>query len=179
MTAVYCITDGSHCKIGISSEPDARLSTLQAGNPNAISLLWQREVDSPLAARVERNIHKHLFRAKRHIRGEWFAIGPVAAHKLVRLVERSLLRDRRCETIARLRFLAERRITSAADDSVGTPMTLSEYIKKHGRQDCAKRFGVSLRTVDYWARGDFKPQRKEQLPRVMKESGLSLADIYR
>jgi hypothetical protein len=58
-------------------------------------------------------------------------------------------------------------------------MTLSEYIKKHGRQECAKRFQVSLRTVDYWAKGSFKPRRNEQLPRVLKASGLSVGDVYR
>jgi hypothetical protein len=58
-------------------------------------------------------------------------------------------------------------------------MTLSEYIKSHGRQVCAKQFRVSLRTIDYWARGDFKPRRVSQLPLVMKRSGLSIEDVYR
>ena len=58
-------------------------------------------------------------------------------------------------------------------------MTLSEYIKKHGRQECARKFGVSLRTVDYWAKGEFKPRRVSQLPGVLKASGLSIGDVYR
>jgi hypothetical protein len=58
-------------------------------------------------------------------------------------------------------------------------MTLAEYIKKHGATACSRKWGVSLRTVNYWASGYSRPRRKQHLPRILKESGLSLADIYR
>ena len=56
-------------------------------------------------------------------------------------------------------------------------MTLSQYIEKHGAVRCAAIWKVSVRTVHYWKQGKTKPQRGK-LKRVMKSSGLTIADIY-
>lgn len=56
-------------------------------------------------------------------------------------------------------------------------MSLRDYIDKHGKEKCARKWGVSLRTVEYWHAGDTIPRRKK-LPLVLKTTGLTHADIY-
>ena len=58
-------------------------------------------------------------------------------------------------------------------------MTLAKYIEKHGVSRCAAAWKVAPRTVNYWKAGKTKPQRNAVLTRVMKESGLSITDIYK
>ena len=58
-------------------------------------------------------------------------------------------------------------------------MTLTKYIEKHGVSRCAAAWKVAPRTVAYWKEGKTKPQRNGILKRVMKQSGLSISDIYR
>lgn len=65
---VYAIRDRKtrHVKIGISIDPNKRLSSLQTGAPAGMRLLWTGPGGRPL----ERHLHKHF--ADRHVRGEWF-----------------------------------------------------------------------------------------------------------
>jgi len=58
-------------------------------------------------------------------------------------------------------------------------MTLAKYIRKHGAARCAATWGVSVRTVQYWAAEKTKPQRNGTLRRVMHHSKLTFTDIYR
>lgn len=56
-------------------------------------------------------------------------------------------------------------------------MTLRDYIDKHGKEKCAKKWRVSVRTVEYWYAGTTIPQRTK-LPLVLETTGLTHSDIY-
>ncbi len=56
-------------------------------------------------------------------------------------------------------------------------MTLPEYIAKHGKEKCARKWGVSLRTVEYWFAGETLP-RRSKLPHIIKTTGLTHAELY-
>jgi hypothetical protein len=56
-------------------------------------------------------------------------------------------------------------------------MTLSDFIEKRGRQECAELFGVSIRTIDYWKSGDIKPP-PDKLSVIVKTTGLTPNEIY-
>lgn len=81
---VYCIATayrrgfGAPVKIGVSASPEARLSSLRTGCPNAIGIAGAVIVHGRDAANiVERSVHKK-FEDKR-LSGEWFDIGPMTA----------------------------------------------------------------------------------------------------
>ncbi|MFD8777552.1 GIY-YIG nuclease family protein [Streptomyces sp. NPDC059916] len=63
---VYAIASGSHIKIGRSYDPARRLSSLQSGSVEPLSLLWSEEG----GAGLERFLHDRL--ASHRVHGEWF-----------------------------------------------------------------------------------------------------------
>lgn len=54
---------------------------------------------------------------------------------------------------------------------------LAQYIEKHGRQECADKWDVSIRTIDYWKSGEIQPP-PDKLPVIIKTTGLTPNDIY-
>ena len=73
VASVYLITNlGSfRTKIGISANPQGRLSGMQTGSPEALYLVYQsRPVARSMAVEVERMVHAHL--AEWRLHGEWF-----------------------------------------------------------------------------------------------------------
>lgn len=79
---VYLIQCGSYVKIGVSTEAGVRLAELQAGNPAALTLVWQ-SIPYPrnLAYRLERRSHRAL--ASCRVSGEWFQIDPETALRAI------------------------------------------------------------------------------------------------
>lgn len=93
-TFVYVIGqgDGMFMKVGITSNPKARLAELQTGNPYPLDMMHTRRMPSRDAARtVEARVHDIL--SDFHMSGEWFgchyddaiaavdrAAGPVLVH---------------------------------------------------------------------------------------------------
>lgn len=65
---LYCVTDGVAIKVGVSFELDARIRTLQTGNPNRIWLLAAIYTNS--AQEYERRLLGGLIPDRIH--GEWF-----------------------------------------------------------------------------------------------------------
>ncbi|MFC9497612.1 GIY-YIG nuclease family protein [Streptomyces sp. NPDC056982] len=65
---VYAIRDRKtrHVKIGLSIDPEKRLSSLRTGSPTGMDLLWVGPGGRPL----ERRLHSRF--SDRHVRGEWF-----------------------------------------------------------------------------------------------------------
>lgn len=153
---VYCITDGRWCKVGFSRSPEVRMGDLQGGNPNELSMLWTRVCVYPFAAAVEARLHKHLARAKRHLRREWFAITPEQGMKLLRLIDRPPRKTWHHPKMRRLgRWLAE------------TPMTQVEL---------GRRVGVAQATVSQWLHGVVSPT-VGTLRRLSDTTGLSIDEL--
>jgi phage anti-repressor protein len=70
---IYLISDGTNCKIGYTSNIEERLETLQVGNANTLTVLYEKHVDD--APAIENMLHKHF--EDRNIRGEWFNFGDI------------------------------------------------------------------------------------------------------
>lgn len=66
MTKIYFICDGDFVKIGISDNPEKRLSHLQTSNPKKLTLLYTMDGNETL----EKLLHS-IFSQYR-VRGEWF-----------------------------------------------------------------------------------------------------------
>lgn len=65
---VYVARCGKYCKIGYSVTPEQRISALQIGNPELVTLLGTIEGSQVLEDRLHAK-----FRGK-HVRGEWFEL---------------------------------------------------------------------------------------------------------
>lgn len=105
--------DGGFHKIGISSDPDARLASIQTGNPRKLylSATWRLRSDSE-ARRIERLLHRG---ARRHrVSGEWFASNNHEAvlHYVCKLIGRNPGVNR---APARLCWLYDHRSPNAAE----------------------------------------------------------------
>lgn len=62
---------GLPVKIGVAQDIGKRLATLQAGNPQSLSVFWESpECDDVYA--VENHIHRSF--GDKHVRGEWFEV---------------------------------------------------------------------------------------------------------
>src|SRR5690348_5185803 len=77
---VYVIS-GAHglCKIGISSDPDARIATLRTSSPYALDLAYVTPAQDAFA--VEQEAHQMLSRFRAN--GEWFGVTPMVAIRAV------------------------------------------------------------------------------------------------
>lgn len=70
---IYVVTDGrGNIKIGISNNPNKRLSTLQTASPVQLKIYATVRVECSQIHAYERAIHRRLGR-NRHI-GEWFTM---------------------------------------------------------------------------------------------------------
>jgi len=65
---VYVITDGENHKIGISSDPENRLSQLQCSNPKRLELVTSATVED--APAIEAYLHEKY--SEHNVHGEWF-----------------------------------------------------------------------------------------------------------
>lgn len=76
--------EGSHSvKIGVSSKPGARMSSVQTGSASNVTLWWVGRVPKGDERKVERAAHNIMKSEGRHIRGEWFQCGPAYARGVV------------------------------------------------------------------------------------------------
>ena len=70
---VYVIkSDAGPIKIGISSNPDNRLKSLQGSCPHALALVFTKVVHRSIAESIEKQAHDSL--AGNRMRGEWFNV---------------------------------------------------------------------------------------------------------
>ena len=67
---VYLITDGNYYKIGVSTDPESRLKSLQTGNPNKLEIVNTYNVSSSDMYEMETTLH-NMFKDKR-VLNEWF-----------------------------------------------------------------------------------------------------------
>ena len=69
---LYAISGGEHLKIGVSTNPDARVKDLQTSNPEILKVVWRYYVGNHKgrAYNFERKLHKVC--KKFRVRGEWF-----------------------------------------------------------------------------------------------------------
>lgn len=66
---VYVISDGEDVKIGVASDPNARLKELQTGNKKKLVLEYCELKNDPF--KVEKHLHRQ-FSGKR-LHGEWYS----------------------------------------------------------------------------------------------------------
>lgn len=70
---VYLISsDSGAFKIGVTSMPSNRLSSIQTGSPDNLNLEALAIIGGGYGRNVERAMQTHLRSMERHIRGEWF-----------------------------------------------------------------------------------------------------------
>jgi len=71
---LYAISNGQQVKLGMSSNVDGRLKTLQTSSPSELVLLWKYYIANTPKDAI--SIEKRLHRACKqfHVRGEWFTM---------------------------------------------------------------------------------------------------------
>lgn len=105
-------------KIGVSSKPEARIRSLQSGNPNKLALFCQFNLQSRKMARYMERATHHM-RRENALRGEWFDMSPELAAEYIhfylsafiaskeRLADQATIASARmcsgCSTCARIR----------------------------------------------------------------------------
>lgn len=67
-THLYILSDGEKVKIGVTSDIDTRIKSLQTGNPKKIVLLYIEERTNPTKAET----YLHRCFTKQREEGEWF-----------------------------------------------------------------------------------------------------------
>ncbi len=72
---LYAISNGEQVKLGMSSDVNKRLKSLQTSSPSELSLLWKYYIaNTPKdAVKIEKMLHRAC--SKFHVRGEWFSMG--------------------------------------------------------------------------------------------------------
>lgn len=72
MHYLYLISDGMFVKIGVSTDPLARLAALQTGNPRELTLLdcWEVGTTFREAAKVEAGVHAAF--SEHQALNEWY-----------------------------------------------------------------------------------------------------------
>lgn len=78
---IYAIGTDTKTKIGISQDVNARLATIQTGNPETLRIHYAFKIDKSRAAKLESHIHKEYNHHK--IRGEWFNLDECEAVKIL------------------------------------------------------------------------------------------------
>lgn len=121
---------GDLIKIGISSDPDGRLASLQTGNPHPLRLegvVWLGSREE--AAQIEAALHARFAEHRRT--GEWFLFDPYSAlHVAYRLA---------------IKQWFERR------------MTLSDVLEKLTEQDLCTHLIIELLMDDGWLVERYRP----------------------
>jgi T5orf172 domain. len=74
-TYLYFIKSGAYVKIGISTDPKARIRELSTGNPDQLVLIGKLPFDDRTDAGMEESRWHAKFETER-VRGEWFRITP-------------------------------------------------------------------------------------------------------
>lgn len=98
MSTVGKAGDCSPVKIGIASNPEKRLASIQTACPNPIRMeTFFGPMDRELARAIEREVHS--FSAKRRLHGEWFDFEPAEAVHYVAAVIRVILSEDTAEEI--------------------------------------------------------------------------------
>jgi hypothetical protein len=72
--AIQASSERRYVKLGLSSNPRARLSKLQQGNPRKMSIIWTFEVENMATSEVTLHEAFSPYRAD----GEWFDFHPIA-----------------------------------------------------------------------------------------------------
>lgn len=82
---VYVIGDvvADRVKIGMATDPIARLAQLQTGNPSKLYLHRVFWVDASQAANIEADAHANASASYERLEGEWFACTPNEAHEAI------------------------------------------------------------------------------------------------
>lgn len=84
--AVYVMVCGMSCKIGYSSNPGARCSSMQSSSISDICIFWAGRLPAAEAKKLEKACHVILKKKGCHIRREWFRITP---HQAMNFVKRT------------------------------------------------------------------------------------------
>jgi hypothetical protein len=67
---LYIISDESQrLKIGVTNNLEGRLRTLQTGNPEQLTIIFEEEIENP--TKIERYLHRRFH--KNRLKGEWFS----------------------------------------------------------------------------------------------------------
>jgi len=82
---IYAIGTESKQKIGVSSDTDQRLATLQTANSEDLTLHYCFEVDDKVAFKFEKYIHRE--QNHKRLRGEWFEMSSQDVVKLLTYYE--------------------------------------------------------------------------------------------
>ena len=80
--SIYIIKGDKFYKIGFANNVKSRLSTIQAGNPFDLELVFSKELFS--APLFEQRLHK-MFYSKR-VRGEWFVLDTIDIAEITTLL---------------------------------------------------------------------------------------------
>jgi T5orf172 domain len=81
---LYLISDGEKVKIGVSENPEKRLSQLQTGHPKRLKLIKIYNVPNYF----EKRLHRQLWMFRERHNGEWFTVN---INDLVKLLDEILL----------------------------------------------------------------------------------------
>lgn len=72
---VYAVVSGSACKIGVTSSPKSRLSSLNTSSPEVLKMERKQEFPSEnIALDIEKKIHDAGMASGKHIKLEWFDV---------------------------------------------------------------------------------------------------------
>jgi hypothetical protein len=117
-TRVYVVAraDGKGCKVGVSSHPKRRLSSLQVSTPEKLTLFHQLRPTAMRAYEIERAALRFL-RPFRH-RGEWLSCEPKLA-KIV--VDGTSAGDDRMENFVHAMWVEEQALDRAYKSDLITP----------------------------------------------------------
>lgn len=89
--AVYVIAKGdAEVKIGLSKNVGTRAIGLQTSNSAELNIFWAGRLERVDAYRLEKHIHDDLRPTLNHIRGEWYAMAPETAVKVVKNAAKKL-----------------------------------------------------------------------------------------
>lgn len=72
---IYAIGNNTNkTKIGISANPNKRLSQLQTGNPESLHIYYTFAINESTAHKFEKAAHHDI--AHKRLKGEWFNLTP-------------------------------------------------------------------------------------------------------
>lgn len=114
MSYVYVIRSGEYCKIGIAADVQARLASLQTGNPVTLTLVTQFEFANP--APVEQVLHQKFASQRETL--EWFRLSVTDLETI----------DRICRLLDGTKAYGKE---NATDDEVGIAESEGEDNERH------------------------------------------------
>ena len=82
--AIYVITAGEAVvKIGVSTNPAARATTLQGAQEKPVRIWWAIRLPRDDARKIEKSIHRKLREKEFHAIGEWYYLSPAFARNII------------------------------------------------------------------------------------------------